>query len=228
MRSSTRWRRSRLRPAARESRARWGSPAVRRRSGRSWSRTGRPKGAGRRTPHRACPIRLGRGAIDYRMALRTPARMPAPITHARPIQNHSIWPVMKLPLTYPSPWPIHTRPTRRRSAAKTRTPDFIRCSYAARLRGIYPTNSEAAPRVRGACRHRLEPADPFFDRWVGAEQVPDRLAREWIDDVEVGECRRCGLRRDHLSRPLELPQRRCKRHRITRDLGAGVIRLVLA
>src|SRR5438128_10074249 len=30
----------------------------------------------------------------------------------------------------------------------------------------------------GACRHRLEPADPFFDRWVGAEQVPDRLARE--------------------------------------------------
>src|SRR2546425_352837 len=154
-------------------------------------------------------------------------RMRPTRSEAKP-QNHSIWPVMKLPLTYPSPWPIHTRPTRRRSAARTRIPDFIRCSYAARVRGIYPTNSEAAPRVRGACRHRLEPADPFFQRWVGAEQVPDRLAREWIDDVEVGECRRCGLRRDHLSRALELPQRRRQRHRITRDLGAGVIRLVLA
>src|ERR1700736_2976119 len=109
------------------------------------------------------------------MALRTPARMPAPTPNASPIQNHSIWPVMKLPLTYPSPWPIHTRPTRNRSSARTTIPDFISYLYAPTLRA----NSAA-----DAGRHRFEAADPFLERWVCAEQVSERLAREWIDDVE--------------------------------------------
>src|SRR6266566_2067163 len=55
--------------------------------------------------------------------------------------------------------------------------------------------------------HCFEAADPFFEWWMRAEQVRERLAREWIDDVEMSERGLGGLRWHYLRCPLELAQR---------------------
>src|SRR6266566_8326779 len=55
--------------------------------------------------------------------------------------------------------------------------------------------------------HCFEAADPFLEWWMRAEQVRERLARKWIDDVEMSERGLGGLRWHYLRCPLELAQR---------------------
>src|SRR3984893_12745694 len=84
----------------------------------------------------------------------------------------------------------------------------------------------ARPPSLALARHLLQPLDALLQGRVGRKEAPQRLARERVDDVEVGEGRLSDGRGHDLAAPLKLAKGAGESQRVVADLGPCVVGLV--
>src|ERR1700682_3101102 len=110
------------------------------------------------------------------------------------------------------------------------TPIRILFSTDHTIRGAGMTRTTTSVLPRSAARHLLQPADPVLDRRVRREQFADLLARpERVGDHQVRLVGQLRLRRQRrlLHARADLAQRAGQRKRITRQLRAGLVGLII-